>query len=47
MRLSTSGFNTGWLRVFSLLLPVGPPMGLSRQDERAWEQLVELDLTSQ
>lgn len=31
----------GWLRVFSLLVPVGPPIGLDVRDARAWEQLVQ------
>lgn len=33
--------SAGWLRIFSLLVPVGPPIGLSARDERAWEQLVQ------
>jgi hypothetical protein len=33
--------NAAWLRIFSLLLPVGPPLGLGAGDERAWEQLVQ------
>jgi hypothetical protein len=35
------GLNLGWLRIFSLLLPVGPPLGLGARDERAWKDLVE------
>jgi hypothetical protein len=35
------GLNSGWLRIFSLLLPVGPPLGFDVRDERAWEELVE------
>lgn len=35
------GLNPGWLRIFSLLLPVGPPLGLGSRDERAWKDLVE------
>jgi hypothetical protein len=41
MRLSMSCLNAGWLRVFSLLVPVGPPLGFGARDERAWEQVVE------
>jgi hypothetical protein len=36
-----SCLNAGWLRIYSLLVPVGPPLGLGRRDERAWEQLVQ------
>jgi len=41
MRYSKSCFNAGWLRIFSLLLPVGPPLGFGVRDERAWEELVD------
>jgi hypothetical protein len=41
MRLILGCFNAGWLRVSSLLIPVGPPLGLGARDERAWEQLAE------
>ena len=40
MRLSIPCYS-GWLRIFSLLVPVGPPIGLGVRDERAWEQLVQ------
>ena len=40
MRLSTKCINAGWIRVLSLIIPVGPPLGLGRRDERAWEELV-------
>jgi hypothetical protein len=40
MRFSLS-LNSGWIRLFSLLLPVGPPLGLGARDERAWKDLVE------
>lgn len=33
--------NLNWRRVFSLLLPVGPPLGIGLRDARAWEELVE------
>ncbi len=29
----------GWLRIFSLLVPVGPPIGFDVRDARALEQL--------
>lgn len=41
MRLSANCVNNSWIRVFSLLLPVGPPLGLNTRDERAWEELVQ------
>jgi hypothetical protein len=41
MRLPMSCLNASCLRIFSLLLPVGPPLGLGIRDERAWEQLVQ------
>jgi hypothetical protein len=31
-----------WVHVFSLLLPVGPPLGLRMNEQRAFEQLVAL-----
>ena len=40
MRIPNS-LNSGWLRIFSLLLPVGPPLGFGARDERAWKELVE------
>ena len=40
MRINLS-LNAGWLRIFSLLLPVGPPLGFGVRDERAWRDLVE------
>lgn len=33
---------SAWVHVFSLLVPVGPPLGLCRSDERAFEQLAAL-----
>jgi hypothetical protein len=30
---------SAWVHVFSLLVPVGPPLGLGLRDERAFEQL--------
>lgn len=41
MRLGTDCLNASWIRVFSLLIPVGPPLGLGVRDERAWEDLVQ------
>jgi hypothetical protein len=41
MRLTSRCFNAGWLRVFSLLVPVGPPLGFGTRDERAWEEVVQ------
>ena len=41
MRRPMSCLNAGWLRIYSLLVPVGPPLGLGTRDERAWEQLVQ------
>jgi hypothetical protein len=41
MRMSARCFNTSWIRVFSLLVPVGPPLGLDARDEHAWEELVD------
>ena len=41
MRLSANCFNASWIRVFSLLIPVGPPLGLGARDERAWEEIVQ------
>ena len=32
---------SAWVRVFSLLVPVGPPIGLGSRDERALEFLAE------
>lgn len=40
MRLSTKGINAGWIRILSLLVPVGPPLGLGARDEQAWKELV-------
>lgn len=33
--------SLGWRCVFSLLLPVGPPLGFGLRDARAWQELVE------
>jgi hypothetical protein len=32
---------SAWVHVFSLLLPVGPPLGLGSSDEQALEFLAE------
>lgn len=41
MRPSANCFSRNWIRVFSLLIPVGPPLGLGLRDGRAWEHLVQ------
>ena len=41
MRPSARSLNLSWIRIFSLLVPVGPPLGFGARDERAWEALVE------
>jgi len=33
---------SAWVHVFSLLVPVGPPLGLRTSEERAFEQLAAL-----
>ena len=41
MRLSVRCIHAGCLRVCSLLIPVGPPLGLGKRDARAWREVVE------
>jgi hypothetical protein len=41
VRLSMQCFNTNWVRIFSLLIPVGPPLGLGVRDQDAWAELVD------